>query len=808
MTEAIEFFEASKSRKTNRVRSAAPSPASQRGNSQPPSMSSFHRNPSTPREVPGTTRSASLQLSNGEVAVRRSEMDEAAEDDESTGSFDDYEEKNDNMSRNTSEVTADEATLILPTTPTMTPSQQASEPRAWSSVLTTVKKAVYTPFKFFGRTPNAAEAATTNLDKPEFTFSHSHKPALPLTTPSRSSKQHAMPHSERRGNTNNERRRVSFQARVPQTERQRRHVDRSTPLHLRGVPSARDMQNLHDQQASTRQRKRDEDMASLEENELSHGKTFRAPSPSSESDDEEDNATTMTDDNDEPTSPPRKTEYAFLPQTVQPAQKVRFEAESSANTGSAKTIDFSLTNPRPSLNFPTAAERRDAKEASITNPAIKRRFERNQVPSEDGDSPYYYVRADDQWQGQYYRKVHKTDPEEKFYNMFGTEAFWFRLADDVFVELNHNGEPGLRASGPIKPGFVRWSRWMEKPRNLEKEKKALLAKWAKVPNSQKPLLLPGIRPFYKKLMEIGEFAPAGPSSTGTASASGTSSNTLSGTSSAATSSGTATASGVSSNNFSCTTSAATSSGTPSASGMSSNPFSGTASASSVSSNIFSRTTSAATSGGTNSAANPSGTYKFPEDDETEGDGDDVEPDVADQAQFQTPPPKPRPGNAQLPQSQPQPTPARAALAAALASANKHRPSAPSNLRNVTQMSPLQQPDQENRENTNENGVNGLTWSDPKWKMTPAKEMISNAAIQSEDELRKQAAAEEAVMTPEEKRKQLDEVHRDLSAIPWDSFPDFILPKTQKMQWPEEDDFDYNEINAATKVAFESNHGGY
>jgi len=776
VAEAIEFFEASKTRETNRLRSAAPSPASQRANSQPPSMLSFRKNPKTPREVSDRARSASPCSSDGEAAVHHREMNQAAEDSESVASVDvdDYEGKHDNMSEHQSEVDAKEATPNLPTTPTPKPSQQASEPRAWSSVLTTVKNVVYTPFKFFGRTPNAAEAATTNSGVSEFTFSHPHKPAQPLTTPTRSSKQRVKPQSERRGTTTNERR-TSNHARVPQTERQRRHIDRSTPLHLRGVPSTRDMQDLHAQQASTRQRQREEEMASSEENELSHGKTFRAPSPSSESDDDGDITTTSTDDNeDAPASPSRKKEWRFLPQTVQitqtaqPARKVHFEAESSSGTRNEQKI-WSPTKPltsSQSIQFPTPREMAAAsepKKSAWRSPCLSRgdgadKFEITntlvgdyaiweRVPSEGNNSPFVYVKDKNMRRPGFYRKLHKDDSEYKAYNMFGEEAYWYRFRDGYFIELNHNMEPTIRGATNMSD----WREKMKDPIKLAEEKKFLLRKWALVPAWKKPLLLPNIRPYYKRLMEIGEFEPVG-SPTGTATASGTSSNILSGTSSAATSSG------------------------------------------------------------TTSAGNSSGTYKFPEDDESDNEDDNVETDEADQAQFQTPPPKPRPGNAQLPQSQPTPqpqtapqvppTPARAALAAALANANKHRPSAPSNLRNVTQMSPLQQPDQENRDNTLENGSNGTTAKDTRTTMTPGKEAISKAPIKAPDALLQEAAEEN--MTAEEQNRQYAQVMKDLMNIPDEDIPNIVLPKAMKIQLPFGEDVDYDSMNAATKAAFEMN----
>jgi len=342
------------------------------------------------------------------------------------------------------------------------------------------------------------------------------------------------------------------------------------------------------------------------------------------------------------------------------------------------------------------------------------------------------------------------DPDFRHLNMFGEEAWWFRLPPDwknpeTFTELTHGHEPDTR--GRYK---WQWDNYMENPENLAKEKALLLRRWDKIPEEKKQKLLPRIRPFFKNLMKIGEFAEDyDPSST----------------------------------------SAATSS----------------------------------------SAGNPSGTFKAPsdsgsddEDDEDDGDDDDDDEDDGDDAQTntttvseadsalkqkqwdQTPPPKPRPGNAQLPQ--PQPSPTRTALAAALASANKPRPliHGPSNLRNVTQMSPLQQADQENRENADENGARGTTAKESATDLTGVKETI-NEAPAKETWVKE---FDETKMTSEERRRQLQQVRDDIMSIPDSDLPVLKLPKAPLMniQLPngagEYSGAMRDDVNEATLAAFE------
>jgi hypothetical protein len=804
-----EFLEASKSEGMARVRSAAPSPASQWANPQAPSneMVRQRQDLPSPRDASNRSSSASPNPSDGEAAIHHSEMNETAEDHDSVALPDDDDQGNDTMSENTSEVDANEAIPTLPTTPIQTPPQQAPEPRAWS-VFTTVKNAVSSPFKFLGAfTSKAGGAATTNGHETEFTFTHPHKPAQSFTTPTRSNRQRAKPQSERRGTVANQRR-VSNSARVPQTERQLRHVDKSTPLHLRGAPSASDMQRLHDQQASTRQRQREAETASSDKNELSHGKTFRAPSPSSDSDDSEEDidvdadADDDDDDDDEVISSGPKKDWAFLQRNktnLQPPGepvhitgmtpnmwKVVDKIAEEAGWVARENNQRSAPEPKSNLNSRRVHFQVDDENESTSNacdePDICRTPssswslpQNNSVFSltrevkcnpDDPNDPYWMVR-DPTMRTMKFRMVKAGDPDFRHLNMFGDEAWWFRLPPDwknpeTFTELTHGHEPDTR--GRYK---WQWDNYMENPENLAKEKALLLRRWDKIPEEKKQKLLPRIRPFFKNLMKIGEFAEDyDPSST----------------------------------------SAATSSG----------------------------------------AGNPSGTFKAPsdsgsddEDDEDDGDDDEDDEDDGDDAQVQslglrtigidadelqtntttvseadsalkqkqwdqTPPPKPRPGNAQLPQ--PQPSPARTALATALASANKPRPliHGPSNLRNVTQMSPLQQADQENRENADENGARGTTAKESATDLTGVKETI-NEAPAKETWVKE---FDETKMTSEERRRQLQQVRDDIMSIPDSDLPVLKLPKAPLMniQLPngagEYSGAMRDDVNEATLAAFE------
>ena len=799
-----EFLEASTSEGMARVRSAAPSPASQRANSQAPSNKIVPQRQDlpSPRDASNPSSPAGPNPSDGEVAIHHSEMNETAEEHDSVAlSVDD--EMNDTTSEDTSEVDANEATPTLPTTPIRTPPQQVSEPRAWSSVFTTVKNAVSSPFKFLGTfTSKAGGAATTNGHETEFTFTHPHKPAQPFTTPTRSNRQRAKPQSERRGTVTNQRR-VSNSARVPQTERQPRHVDKSTPLHLRGAPSASDMQRLHDQQASTRQRQREAEIASSEKNELSHGKTFRAPSPLSDSDDSEEDidadADDDADDDDDDveviSSGPKK-DWAFLQRNktnLQPPEKPvhitgmtpnmwkvmdkiaeeegwvarednqRGAPESTSNLNSRR-VHFEDEDEDESTS--NAYDEPDTSSwwSIPNNNGVHSLTRRVKCNPDDPNDPYWMVR-DPAMRTQKFRMVKAGDPNFRHLNMFGEEAWWFRLPPDyknpeTFTELTHGYEP---ARGRYK---FQWDNYMEIPENLEKEKALLLRRWERIPEEKKQKLLPRIRPFFKNLMKIGEFAEGyDPSSTSAAASSGL--------------------------------------------------------------------TGAATSSITSSAGNPSGTYKAPSVSESDDEDSDDDAQVqslgletigidTDELQTntttvseadsalkqkqwdQTPPPKPRPGNAQLPQ--PQPSPARAALAGALASANKPRPliHGPSNLRNVTQMSPLQQADQENRKTADENGARGTMAKEPATDLTGVKETI-NKAPAKETWVKE---FDETKMTPEERRRQLQQVREDIMSIPVSDLPVLQLPKAPRMniQLPngagEYSGAMRDDVNAATLAAFE------
>lgn len=765
-----EFLEASKSEGTARVRSAAPSPASQWANPQAPSneMVRQRQDLPSPRDASDRSSSASPNPSDGEAAIHHSEMNETAEDHDSVALPDDDDQGNDTMSENTSEVDANEAIPTLPTTPIQTPPQQAPEPRAWS-VFTTVKNAVSSPFKFLGAfTSKAGGAATTNGHETEFTFTHPHKPAQSFTTPTRSNRQRAKPQSERRGTVTNQRR-VSNSARVPQTERQLRHVDKSTPLHLRGAPSASDMQRLHDQQASTRQRQREAETASSDKNELSHGKTFRAPSPLSDSDDSEEDidvdadADDDDDDDVEVISSGPKKDWAFLQRNKTnlqpPGEPVHITGMTpnmwkvvdkiAEEAGVHFRVDDENESTSNACDEPDVCRTPSSSWSLPQNNSVFSLTRQVKCNPDDPNDPYWMVR-DPTMRTMKFRMVKAGDPDFRHLNMFGEEAWWFRLPPDwknpeTFTELTHGHEPDTR--GRYK---WQWDNYMENPENLAKEKALLLRRWDKIPEEKKQKLLPRIRPFFKNLMKIGEFAEDyDPSST----------------------------------------SAATSS----------------------------------------SAGNPSGTFKAPsdsgsddEDDEDDGDDDDDDEDDGDDAQTntttvseadsalkqkqwdQTPPPKPRPGNAQLPQ--PQPSPTRTALAAALASANKPRPliHGPSNLRNVTQMSPLQQADQENRENADENGARGTTAKESATDLTGVKETI-NEAPAKETWVKE---FDETKMTSEERRRQLQQVRDDIMSIPDSDLPVLKLPKAPLMniQLPngagEYSGAMRDDVNEATLAAFE------
>lgn len=311
--ELIDLLQASKSDELTRVRSSAPSPASQRAMSQPPSAKSIRHNEQnpSPRVVSNQSTTASPRNSEGAAAAPHSQMERPAGVHESEmscakalGDVLGYA----SASEDASEVDPNEA---LPSTPTQKPAQRASESRAWS-VFTTVKNVVSSPFKFLGITTAAGATATTNSKETEFTFAHPHKPQYPLTTPTRSSRQRVNPQSERRASATMQRR-VSKSPRVPQSERQRRHVDRSTPLHLRGAPTASDMQHLYDEQAATRQRQREVETANLEQDEPSHGKTFRVPdSPLSSDSDDDENDDEQEEEEEEEVNPGPKPVYQFL----------------------------------------------------------------------------------------------------------------------------------------------------------------------------------------------------------------------------------------------------------------------------------------------------------------------------------------------------------------------------------------------------------------------------------------------------------------------------------------------------------------
>jgi hypothetical protein len=755
----IGLLEASKYEDMTQVRSAAPSPASQQAPSQPPSTksTSHSETPNPPRTPPNQPDAASRYTSAGIFAVSRSEMKQPAKDYESNSDALDDEPKDDTMSENASEVDANEA---HPTTPIQIPSQRASEPRAWSSVLTTVKNVVSSPFKFFGRTPTAGGAVTTNGNETEFTFAHPNKLPHPLTTPTRTSKQRVKPQSERR-DISTKQRRVSSSSRVPQTERHRRHVDR-TPLHLRGAPSASDMQKLYDQQASTRQRQREAETASLEQDEPSHGKTFRAPSPLSDDSDSDDDDDEVN--GDEIAGSVLRKDWAFLTKNKPVLQAPENEpAPTAAPVNWDKTdaqFEKACLKPKSSttsrVHFEderSKKERLQEREERIKElfigPFEKNRLcnlnehmnRKNRVVKMDGDdqtNPYYFAR-DPERHLPMYRMIKENEPDWICENDFGEEAWWFHLPPDSenqwesFWKLEHGQEPYTR--GRASRRRIDFEAYMNKPENREKEKKLLLSKWNAMSESKKQALLPKLP---QHLMNIMEFDDGLPHRRNKITKGGKDAFM---------------------DEYAIyqplgfpSTSAATSSGTTNGS-----------------------STTTSISGGTFKAPSPSDSGSDNEEDGDVERPEDIQTVPAPGSATPTPPPKPRPGNAQLPQ----PLPANAALG----SANKYRPFTPSNLRNVTQMSPLQQ-DQESREESSDKESD---------KENRQKEKVNGA---TETMTKEKAAA---------KLKDVYDLIRDLNAQ--GKIPPVVLPKARVMDFELPPEYpgkysDYrDEINGAIKAAF-------
>jgi hypothetical protein len=751
----IGLLEASKYEDMTQVRSAAPSPASQQATSQPPSTKSTRHSEkrNSPRILSNQPDAASRYTSAGTFAISRSEMKQPAKDYEPDSDMSDDEAKDD-MSENSSEVDAHEA---HPTTPTQTPSQRASEPRAWSSVLTTVKNVVSSPFKFFGRTPTAGSAVTTNSNETEFTFAHPHKLPHLLTTPTRTSKQRAKPQSERR-DISTKQRRVSSSSRVPQTERHRRHVDK-TPLHLRGAPSASDMQKLHNEQASMRQRQREAETASLEQDEPSHGKTFRAPSPLS--DDSDGDGEDVNDDNDEmngdeTASLALRKDWPFLrknkPALQAPENKPALAAAPANWDKTDALFEKACLKSKSRVHFEDERsekehlqEREERIKELFIGPFEKNRLcklnehmnRKNRVvkmDADDDENPYYFAR-DPERNLPMYRMIRANEPDWICENDFGEEAWWFHLPPDSenewesFWKLEHGQEPFTR--GRASRRRIDFEAYMNKPENREKEKKLLLSKWNAMSESKRQALLPKLP---QHLMNIMEFDDGLPHQRNKITKGGKDAFM---------------------DEYAIYqplgfTSAATSSGTSNES-----------------------STAIPTTSGTFKAPSDSGS-----DNEEDGDverPEDIQTVPAPGPATPTPPPKPRPGNAQLPQ----PLPANAALG----SANKYRPFTPSNLRNVTQMSPLQQ-DQENRQESSDKESG---------KENHQKEKVNDA---TETMTKEKAAA---------KLKDVYDLIRDLNAQ--GKIPPVVLPKARVMDFELPPEYpgkysDYrDEINGAIKAAF-------
>jgi hypothetical protein len=141
---------------------------------------------------------------------------------------------------------------------------------------------------------------------------------------------------------------------------------------------------------------------------------------------------------------------------------------------------------------------------------------------------------------------------------------------------------------------------------------------------------------------------------------------------------------------------------------------------------------------------------------------DSEPSALQEKQWtQTPPPKPRPGNAQLPHL----APPLSAAELAKAKAEKHKPREPSNLRHVTQMSPMQM-DKENKENKSAIQMNGSEMFSAVGDLTPILEAAG-------------VSWEQWHATNEYMDNLSPEVIEAVYAIPEDQVPPFALPSGPK-----------------------------
>jgi hypothetical protein len=547
----------------------------------------------------------------------------------------DDEANEDVMSDNQSEVDANEA---IPTTPIQSPSQQAPESRAWS-VFSKVKSAVATvasPFKFLGRYQNSGGAATTNGTETEFTFTHPHQFNQPPTTPTRSSKQRSKPQSERRSTTAS--RRISQSSRAPQTERMRRHVDKSQPLHLRGAPSASDMNDLREEQAATRRRQRESEIASLEQNDLNHGKSFRVPDSDDSDDDDGDNQDQVSED-EMVSSAPKK--WDFLVQT-----KPNFEAPVQA-----EDITMGVYVEKGSQSVGSQTERRSRlfpnkedfpnifPDARKENSMSSASDQQNKSAGPSSEQPQYVYISIPELNNRFYRRINTSDEDDVCLNMFGEEARFVKMRDGSYRKMDTPWDVMKGHTWMAVRAFER------NPANQAGEKRAIEAKWARLGKEK------------RRAMGIEE-----PASNGSSSAvEDTSAEPV----------------GV-----------FTSRVQEAEKDVQSSAVSNKGSAVGDSSAPIGYFTSMMQQIEKEAAQSSTESNKGPADENTSTQSIQETGSTLQQKQWnQTPPPKPRPSNAQLPQ----PTAAELALA----NANKYQPKKPSGLRNVTQMSPLQL-EQENR----------------------------------------------------------------------------------------------------------------
>lgn len=638
----IGLLEASKSEEMTRARPSAPSPASQQASSQPASARSVRHNEKQHSAQDNQSPAVGVHPSGVKLSNHHREIEHPAEDGESDAlgyKSSDDEAKDDTMSDSQSEVDANEA---APTTPIQiqTLSQQAPEPRGVWSVLSTVKNVVASPFKFFGRNQNAGGAATTNSNETEFTFTHPHKFSQPPTTPTRSKKQRAKPQSERRRTSNSSR--ASQSARVPQTERQRRHADKSKPLHMRGAPSESDLKDLREEQASTRRRQREAETANFEP---SHGKTFKVPdSDTTDSDDgdgDDENQEQEPEEAEITNSKPKT--WAFLTQSKPvleasaqaeqspPKKKLPWDGEDWAWVADAARAEEAKKRKQNAFRPQTQSLFANKTKIHDFQPFPNMPLPPEKDTSTGADDPYRY----ELFAPYNYRRINMNDEHDICYTMFGEEASFKKMQDGSFRKME---TPQDYFKGNT---WFKVQLWNKNAKNREWERNTIEKKWASMPQSRREAL------GYK-----------GPASNGSSSAQ---TATPSGTYKAPSDSGSDNERDDDGNNVS------------------------------AAGDNFTKPVGDFTSRMQEiekTAESSTNTNKGSADENTSAQSVQDTGSALQQKQWnQTPPPKPRPSNAQLPQ----PSPAEIALA----NANKYKPTKPSGLRNVTPMSPLQV-EQENR----------------------------------------------------------------------------------------------------------------